>query len=64
MVKRISFSQIELGTHPKEFCGSWMKHPFWHSAFVITDPRTTERILERDIEAIGSDSAMRGSASI
>ena len=40
MLKRISVHQLTVGMHLKEFCGSWMEHPFWRTAFVITDPET------------------------
>jgi putative nucleotidyltransferase with HDIG domain len=43
--------------HLKEFCGSWMEHPFWRTAFVITDPRDIERILESSIKEVWIDSA-------
>jgi hypothetical protein len=29
MLKKISVDQLTLGMHLKEFCGSWMEHPFW-----------------------------------
>jgi putative nucleotidyltransferase with HDIG domain len=56
MLKKISVSQLKVGMHLKEFCGSWMEHPFWRSAFVITDPRDIERILESSIKEVWIDS--------
>ena len=57
MLKKISVHQLKLGMHLKEFCGSWMEHPFWRTAFVITDPRDIERILESSIKEVWIDSA-------
>ncbi len=56
MLKKISVNQLKVGMHLKEFCGSWMEHPFWRSAFVITDPRDIERILESSIKEVWIDS--------
>ncbi len=38
MLKKISVDKLTLGMHLKEFCGSWMEHPFWRTQFVLTDP--------------------------
>ena len=57
MLKKISVHQLKVGMHLKEFCGSWMEHPFWRTAFVITDPRDIERILESSIKEVWIDSA-------
>ena len=39
MLKKIRVDQLTLGMHLKEFCGSWMEHPFWRTGFVIVDPK-------------------------
>ena len=57
MLKKISVHQLKVGMHLKKFCGSWMEHPFWRTAFVITDPRDIERILESSIKEVWIDSA-------
>ena len=56
MLKKISVNQLKVGMHLKEFCGSWMEHPFWRSAFVITDPKDIERILASSIKEVWIDS--------
>ena len=43
--------------HLKEFCGSWMEHPFWRSAFVITDPKDIDSILASSIKEVWIDSS-------
>ena len=56
MLKKINVKQLKLGMHLKEFCGSWMEHPFWRNAFVITDPKDIEAILASSIQEVWIDS--------
>jgi HD-GYP domain-containing protein (c-di-GMP phosphodiesterase class II) len=55
MLKRISVDQLMLGMHLKEFCGSWMEHPFWRTAFVLTDPKDIEAVLASSIREVWID---------
>ena len=55
MLKKIKVSQLTVGMHLKEFCGSWMEHPFWRNAFVITDPKDLESILASSIKEVWID---------
>ena len=55
MLKRISVQQLTVGMHLKEFCGSWMEHPFWRSGFVITDPKDIKTILASSIREVWID---------
>lgn len=57
MLKKIKVKQLTVGMHLKEFCGSWMEHPFWRNAFVITDPKDIERILTSSIQEVWIDSS-------
>jgi HD-GYP domain-containing protein (c-di-GMP phosphodiesterase class II) len=57
MLKKINVNQLTLGMHLKEFCGSWMEHPFWRSAFVITDPKDIEAVLASSIKEVWIDSS-------
>ncbi len=57
MLKKIGVDQLAVGMHLKEFCGSWMEHPFWRSAFVITDPKDIEAILSSSIKEVWIDTA-------
>jgi putative nucleotidyltransferase with HDIG domain len=41
----------------KEFCGSWMEHPFWRNSFVISDPKDIELILASSIQEVWIDSS-------
>ena len=55
MLKKISVNQLTLGMHLKEFCGSWMEHPFWRSGFVLTDPKDIESIRASSISEVWID---------
>lgn len=55
MLKKISVNQLTIGMYLKAFCGSWMDHPFWRSAFVITDPNDIEAILSCEIKEVWID---------
>lgn len=55
MLKRIHVNQLVLGMHLKEFCGSWMEHPFWRSAFVLTDAKDIDAILASSIKEVWID---------
>jgi HD-GYP domain-containing protein (c-di-GMP phosphodiesterase class II) len=55
MLKKIGVEQIQLGMHLKEFCGSWMEHPFWRNGFVLTDPKDLESILASSIKEVWID---------
>jgi putative nucleotidyltransferase with HDIG domain len=55
MLKKIKIEQLTLGMYIKEFCGSWMEHPFWRSGFVLTDTKDLEAILETSIREVWID---------
>jgi putative nucleotidyltransferase with HDIG domain len=55
MLKRIAVNQLTLGMHLKEFCGSWMEHPFWRSGFVLTEPKDIEAVLASSIKEVWID---------
>lgn len=56
MLKRINVQHLVIGMHLKEFCGSWMEHPFWRTGFVLTDPKDIERIRNSSIKEVWIDS--------
>ncbi len=57
MLKKISVDKLVLGMHLKEFCGSWMEHPFWRTSFVLTDPKDIQAILASSIKEVWIDSS-------
>ena len=56
MLKKINVDQLVVGMHIKEFCGSWMEHPFWRTAFVIDNPADIKSILDSSIKEVWIDS--------
>jgi len=57
MLKRIRVQQLQVGMHLKEFCGSWMDHPFWRTGFVIKDPKDIALILASKITEVWIDAS-------
>jgi HD-GYP domain-containing protein (c-di-GMP phosphodiesterase class II) len=57
MIKKISVDQLTVGMHLKEFCGSWMEHPFWRTGFVITDPKDIAAVLGSSIKEVWIDTS-------
>lgn len=57
MLKRISPEQAELGMFIHKLEGSWLKHPFWRTKFLLEDPVTLEDLRDADIEAVVIDIA-------
>jgi putative nucleotidyltransferase with HDIG domain len=55
MLKRVGVDQLILGMYLKEFCGSWMEHPFWRSGFVLTDTKDLDAILASSIKEVWID---------
>ncbi|MBU2097314.1 MAG: DUF3391 domain-containing protein, partial [Gammaproteobacteria bacterium] len=38
MIRRISVKDLKLGMFVHELHGSWIKHPFWKTRFLLEDP--------------------------
>ena len=57
MLKRVGVRQLILGMYLKEFCGSWMEHPFWRSGFVLTDSKDLDAILASSIKEVWIDTS-------
>lgn len=57
MLKKIRVDQLTLGMHLKEFCGSWMEHPFWRTGFVIVDPKDINAVLASSIKEVWIDAS-------
>jgi HD-GYP domain-containing protein (c-di-GMP phosphodiesterase class II) len=55
MLKKINVSQLTLGMHLKEFCGSWMEHPFLRTAFVLKDAKDIDAVLASSIKEVWID---------
>jgi len=44
MLKKIPVSQVRLGMYLHGLEGSWLKHPFWRTRFVIDDPQVLRQL--------------------
>ncbi len=55
MLKKISVEQLRLGMHIREFCGSWMDHPFWRESFLLKDPEDLRQIRSCGIKEVWID---------
>ncbi|MBT9568688.1 MAG: HD-GYP domain-containing protein [Thiobacillus sp.] len=64
MRKKIKATDLRLGMHLDELCGSWMDHPFWRSKFVLTDAGDIRRILDSGITEVWIDIAKGADVAI
>jgi putative nucleotidyltransferase with HDIG domain len=55
MLKKISVTDVQMGMHIKEFCGSWMDHPFWKSQFVVANQKDLDKIKGSAIREVVID---------
>lgn len=55
MVKRIPVSELRLGMYLHKIGGSWLKHPFLRSSFLVTDPADIQAILAAGIAEVWID---------
>jgi Domain of unknown function (DUF3391) len=55
VLKRIPTSELRLGMHLHELCGSWMDHPFWHTDFLLTESADLERVHASGIGEVWID---------
>ncbi len=57
MLKRISVSQLRVGMHVHELCGSWLDHPFWRTRFLVKEARDIDRLLDGGVQEIWIDTS-------
>lgn len=57
MLKKITVDRLTLGMHVKEFCGSWMDHPFWRGGFVVSSAKDLATIQASNIKEVWIDSS-------
>ncbi|HMP56260.1 MAG TPA: DUF3391 domain-containing protein [Novosphingobium sp.] len=55
MLKRIKVDDVELGMFIHHLEGSWFKHPFWKSKFLLDDARTLEKLQASDVDGVVID---------
>lgn len=57
MLKKIHVRDVRSGMFINEICGSWMEHPFWKKAFVITLDEDLNTLKTCGIQEIWIDTA-------
>ncbi len=55
MLKKIAPTQVELGMFVHKLEGSWLKHPFWKSRFLLEDTQTLADLRHSEIDAVVID---------
>ncbi|MDD0840950.1 HD-GYP domain-containing protein [Curvibacter sp. HBC61] len=55
MLKIINAQQLQLGMYLHKFGGSWLKHPFWRTAFLLEDVKDLNAIVASGIDEIWID---------
>ena len=55
MLKRIAVSQLRVGMHVHELCGSWLDHPFWRTRFLLKRTRDLDRIVQGGVQEVWID---------
>ncbi|MDO8959406.1 MAG: HD-GYP domain-containing protein [Rhodocyclaceae bacterium] len=55
MLKKIAVTELTLGMHIHEFCGSWMDHPFWREKFILNNPDDLRQIHACSIKEVWID---------
>lgn len=70
MLKRIALSDVEMGMFIHKMEGSWFKHPFWKSHFLLDGQDMLEQLLYSDLKTViidterGRDTAVAKPAQI
>lgn len=55
MYKRISVQHLSTGMYIYEMCGSWISHPFWRRAFLLSDPADLLRLRQSKVKEVWID---------
>jgi hypothetical protein len=52
MLKRIEVGEVKLGMFIHKLEGPWLKHPFWRTKFLLTDPQTLAELRASEVEGV------------
>lgn len=55
MIRRIPVAQLKLGMFVQELHGSWIKHPFWKTKFLLEDPEDLALLQTCGINEVSID---------
>lgn len=57
MLKRVKISDVELGMFVHKLEGSWFKHPFWKSRFLLQEPEMLADLKASELDAVVIDTS-------
>lgn len=57
MLKRVALPDIEVGMFIHKLEGSWFKHPFWKSRFLLDDPTNLEQLQTSELDGVIIDTS-------
>ncbi|WP_070098714.1 HD-GYP domain-containing protein [Sphingobium sp. SYK-6] len=52
MLKRIDVAEVQLGMFIHKLEGSWLKHPFWRTKFLLDDPQVLADLRASEVEGV------------
>ncbi len=55
MLKRIDVAEVRLGMYIHKLEGPWLKHPFWKTKFLLTDPGQLADLHASELDAVVID---------
>ncbi len=55
MLKKIDAAELELGMYIHRLEGNWLKHSFWKTKFLLTDPEQLEELRSNAVEGVYID---------
>jgi HD-GYP domain-containing protein (c-di-GMP phosphodiesterase class II) len=55
MLRKIPVSEVRLGMRLHKLEGPWLRHPFWRTRFVLTDPADLQRLRDSGVLACWVD---------
>ncbi len=57
MLKRVDVLDVEIGMFIHKLEGSWFKHPFWKSRFLLEDPAMLENLRASEVSGVIIDTS-------
>ena len=57
MRKKIKVDGLRMKMYVDKFEGSWLKHPFWKTSFLLNDPNDLKQIIASGISHVWIDTS-------
>ncbi|MCW5618784.1 MAG: HD-GYP domain-containing protein [Nitrosomonas sp.] len=57
MIKKIAISEVRLGMYVHKISENWMQHPFWKSAFLLSEQADLEKLKHCNLEELWIDTS-------